>query len=190
MIVVDHDETYSPLSNMPELDANPPANRRIVTFFTDTPQISPSSVAFFVSGFAKSTRTLRRSGMEHLVAVRQTETDHYEKLFEETSRILEAVESFMGVQLPRELSQIHSVALPNFGKEVASFFGFNLYRWVPSILFERREEKVEMVLGLKKMTKRCGRRKSSSFPEPTSISSSLLHLFLLTDRVIPTPSPS
>jgi hypothetical protein len=176
MIVVDHDETYSPLSNMPEMIVKPPAGGRVESFFTNTPQISPSSLAFFVSGFTKSTRALRRSGIEHLVAVRQTEADHQEKLFEETSRILEAVESFIGLQLPRELSRIHSVALPNFGKEVASFFGFNMYRWVPSILFESREEKVEMGLRLKQIRPRCGRKKfsTSESSRPTSISSRLL----------------
>lgn len=111
---------------MPELAKMPLENNRIGTYFTETPSISPSSLAFFVSGFNETTRATRRSEVQHLVSVRETEMDYQEKLFEITELILDAVESFMNVQLPHEV--LHSVALPNFGKELGSFYGFMFYR--------------------------------------------------------------
>lgn len=110
---------------MPEDTQLPAENNRVETFFADTPSISPSSLAFFVSGFAKTTRDLR-SGIKHLVSVRSTETDYKEKLFQKTEQILHAVESFMDVELP--LAVLHSVALPNFDYEIGSSYGFNFYR--------------------------------------------------------------
>lgn len=126
VIGINHDGSYTPISNMPELFKTLLANNRAETFFIDTPAISPSSLAFFVSGFKEVTRETRRSGIKHLVSVRETETDDKEKLFEMTELILDAVESFMKVQLPVEV--LHSVALPNFGHEVVSYYGFNFYR--------------------------------------------------------------
>ena len=126
MIVVNHDETYSPLANMAQFHQQPLAGNRVETFFENTPLISPSSLAFFVSGFKETTRRTRREDVQHLVAVRQTETDYQEKLFEMTEQILDTVESFMSVHLPVEF--LHSVALPSFEIGTASFYGFNFYR--------------------------------------------------------------
>lgn len=126
MIVINHDAIYSPLANMPQLYQQPLPGNRVETFFKNTPLISPSSLAFFVSGFEETTRRTRRENVQHLVAVRQTETDYQEKLFEMTEQILDTVESFMSVHLPVEY--LHSVALPSFDIETASFFGFNFYR--------------------------------------------------------------
>ena len=111
---------------MPLFHEQPLIDDRVETFFESTPLISPSSLAFFVSGFEETTRKTRRGDVQHLVAVRQTETDYQEKLFEMTELILETVESFMSIHLPVEY--LHTVALPNFDIETASFYGFNFYR--------------------------------------------------------------
>lgn len=62
------------------------------------------------------------------MAVRQTEADFIEKLFDVTALILQAVESFMNVEFPEEV--LHSVALPNFSNDFNAFYGFNYYRFV------------------------------------------------------------
>lgn len=110
---------------MPEAAHLDAEENRIETFFADTPHISPSSLAFFVSGFAKTTQDLR-AGFEHVVSVRSTEMDYKEKLFEKTQQIVDAVESFMDIKLP--FAVLHSVALPNFDYEIGSSYGFNFYR--------------------------------------------------------------
>jgi aminopeptidase N len=126
MIGINHDASYTSLSNMPEMTKSSLDNNRTRTFFSDTPSISPSSLAFFISGFEETTREARRSGIKHLVSVRNTETNYKEKLFEMTELVLDAVESFMSFKLPHGV--LHSVALPNFGYEIGSFYGFNFYR--------------------------------------------------------------
>jgi aminopeptidase N len=125
-IGINHDASYRALSNMAEMARTELASNRVVTFFHETNLISPSSLAFFVSGFKEVIQGTRRNGFKHLVSVRETEMDYKEKLFEMTELILDAVESFMNVDLPHEV--IHSVALPNFGRDVGSFYGFNIYR--------------------------------------------------------------
>lgn len=111
---------------MKELANSPAPENFVRTSFFSTPLISPSSLAFFISGFEKTTRETRNDRIKHTVAVRETEKDYQERLFAMTDQILEAVESFMNLQLPIE--NLHSIALPNFGFEIGSFFGFNLFR--------------------------------------------------------------
>lgn len=123
MIGIDHDARYSAISNM-ELSGKFPQNNRADSFFLETPKLSPSSVAFFISGFEEIQRETAR--IKLLVSVRQTEKDYTEKLFDMTEMIAESVESFMKAQLPNGI--LHSVALPNFGNEVAAYYGFNYYR--------------------------------------------------------------
>lgn len=95
------------------------------TMFYETPRLNPSSLAFFISEFKESLRETS-SGTKHLVSVRESEMDYTEKLFDMTALIVPAVESFMRVSLPNEI--LHSVAIPNFGHEAGSFYGFNYYR--------------------------------------------------------------
>lgn len=123
LIGIDHDARYSAISNM-ELSGKYPQNARTETFFFETPKLSPSSLAFFISGFEQIQREASR--IKLLVSVRETEKDYTEKLFDMTEMIVEAVESFMKAQLP--IGILHSVALPNFGNEVAAYYGFNYYR--------------------------------------------------------------
>lgn len=95
------------------------------TVFFETPSISPSSLAFFVSGF-KELDQETKNGVKLLVSVRETETDNTEKLFIFTETILDSVESFMGVTLQQKV--LHSVALPGYEKEFGAFYSFNYYR--------------------------------------------------------------
>lgn len=104
-----------------------PDNARAKTFFFLTPRFSPSSLAFFVSGFNETLQETRR-GINHIVSARETETDYTEKLFQMTESLVQAVESFMRVELPHLV--LHSVAIPNYKYDVGSFYGFNYYRQV------------------------------------------------------------
>lgn len=101
----------------------PNNNRRESNFFA-TPNLSPSSLAFFISGFEEIRR--ETANIKLLVSVRETEKDYTEKLFDMTAMILESVESFMRAELPNKV--LHSIALPSFGNEVAASYGFNYYR--------------------------------------------------------------
>lgn len=123
MIAINHDARYAALSNM-EASLIIPQNNRTDTNFHQTQSLSPSSIAFFVSGFEKLQR--ETASLKLLVSVRQTEKDYTEKLFDMTTMILESVESFMSAELPNKV--LHSVALPGVGNEVAASFGFNYYR--------------------------------------------------------------
>jgi hypothetical protein len=99
-------------------------NNRRETFFHQSPALSPSSIAFFISGFEKLER--ETASIKLLVSVRETEKDYTEKLFDMTTMILESVESFMSAELPNKV--LHSVALPSAGNEVTASYGFNYYR--------------------------------------------------------------
>lgn len=95
------------------------------TYFDDTPLLSPSSLAFFVSGFSKiSTET--RSGIVHDVSVRETEMKYTDLLISTIEQILESTHSYMNFDLP--VRKLQSVVLPNYQQDMGSFFGFINYQ--------------------------------------------------------------
>lgn len=110
---------------MPQL-ARIPKNELADTIFRDTPRLSPSSLAFFISGFNETTRETA-SEFSHLVSVRALATDYTEKLFNMTDSILTAFESLISVEWPADFA-LHTVALPHFDFAVSSFYGLNYYR--------------------------------------------------------------
>lgn len=132
LIAVDHDETYTAISNTAFTARVQLEGNRVRTSFSNTQSLSPSSLAFFVSGFTHEERETIR-GIKHIVSVRQTESDYTEKLFVMTATILQAVESFMNAEFPDEI--LRSVALPNFDNDVSAFQAFNYYRFV--FVFQR-----------------------------------------------------
>lgn len=95
------------------------------TYFDDTPLLSPSSLAFFISGFLKiSTET--RSGIVHDVSVRETEMKNIDLLISMTEQVSASTYSQMNFDLP--LRKLQSVVLPNYQQDVGSFFGFINYQ--------------------------------------------------------------
>lgn len=113
-----------------------PQNNRFDIFFEETPSLPPSSLAFFISGFHLTSR-VTSSGIKHAIAVRETETNYTEKLFELTEMILDAAESFMKLRLPNEV--LHFVALPNYGRSIGAFYGFNYYQLSRAFQTKKRE---------------------------------------------------
>ena len=122
-IGIDHDPTYTAISSTEESFKN---ERGSETFFFETPLLSPSSIAFYVSGFERKEKYSR--GILNVVSARATEMDHAQKLIEKTDEILDSVESFLNIKLPN--SVLNSVALPNFDYDMAAFYGFIYYRFV------------------------------------------------------------
>lgn len=125
-IAINHNANYTAISNTEE-SFRVDRGRELETFFFDTPLVSPSSLAFFVSGFLKVERETN-NGYKHFVSVRATEMNYTQKLLEKTDKTLDAVESFMNAKLPKGV--LHSVVLPNFDFDVAAFYSFNYYRFV------------------------------------------------------------
>lgn len=103
------------------------------TYFLQTPLISPSSLAFFVSGFERIERRTN-NGLIHFVYVRASERDYTQKLFEITDKTLDAVESFVKVKPSNGV--LHSVVLPGFDFEVGAYYRFNYYRFVQILLLQ------------------------------------------------------
>lgn len=125
-IAVNHNENYSAISNT-KVSFNQRIDDGFRTFFSETSPLSPSSLAFFISGFEHDERETS-NGIGHIVSVRQTETDYTKMLFDMTEMIIPAVEFFMRVNLPDKI--LNSVALPNFDNDIGAFYGLNYYRFV------------------------------------------------------------
>lgn len=114
---------------MPQ-SARQPQNGLADTFFHPTPRISPSSLAFFVSGFAE-TMNESTSGFKHLISVRASKLDYIEHFSNEADAIIAAVTSFMSINWPADFV-LNAVALPVFSLDASSFYGLTYYRSVTS----------------------------------------------------------
>ncbi|CRL04603.1 CLUMA_CG017671, isoform A [Clunio marinus] len=126
-VIINHDSTYHALSNTLSFDKSLQGSR-MQTIFYQTPLISPCSLAFFISGFS-SIEEESSNGIKLIVSVREREKENTKKLLDIMDSTLKAVESFMGLNLSSlNLKTLHSVVLPNFDKEVESFYAFNYYR--------------------------------------------------------------
>lgn len=120
-----HRASYSAISNMDLLFAIE-GDDQTTSVFLETSLISPSSLSFFISGYKKIV-TDTRSGITHIVSVRESEDAYTEMLFTLTDIILESVESFLDNPLPID-TVLHSVVLPGYENEFGAFYGFNYYR--------------------------------------------------------------
>lgn len=105
---------------MPVVQGIPP-----FTNFADTPLLSPSSLAFFISGFSNVSMATR-SGIFHDVSVRETEMNYTDLLISATEKVLESIRLYLNFELP--LKKLQSVVLPNYRRDLGSFYGFNNYQ--------------------------------------------------------------
>lgn len=121
-----HDKSFNSISTTPEELKTLLPDNKVQTEFKETPRISPSSMAFFVSGFKRITDVLDVGSIQHEVLVRDTEVEHVDMLLELTNVIFTALKDLFDIPLP--ITKLISVAIPDFGKANVANYAINNYR--------------------------------------------------------------